>query len=126
MSENSNKIEKMSNLGPYAALEQIFDASEDLLCILGDNGRFVKTSYSWTKELGWSEIELCSKDWNDFVHPDDLQSTKDIYASALAGNKVENFKNRYICKNGSYKTLLWQAPGFQGTQVFSVAKIEAV
>lgn len=124
MSDNSKKIEEMSELGPYAALEHIFEAAQDLLCILGDKGRFVKTSASWTKELGWTEAELCAKDWNDFIHPDDLQSTKDIYAYALAGNDVQNFKNRYVCKDGSYKTLVWQAPGFQGTQVFSIAKIE--
>ena len=124
MSDQSNKIEKMSELGPMAALDQLFAAAEDLLCVLNGYGMFVKVSPSWARELGWSDEEMLSRPWDSFVHPDDVQASHDAYSEAKQGSKILNFQNRYICKDNSYKTLIWQLPQFQGSQAFSAAKVK--
>ncbi len=117
------KLDGLLDFGVMDALDKIFYYASDMLCILDDKGFFVKTNPKWTEELGWTEKELCSVPWKDFVHLDDLIPTMDIYARAVAGETIVNFKNRYRCKDGSFKVLHWQPVGFVGTQTFSIAKI---
>ncbi len=48
-------------------------------------------------------------DWTKLVHPDDVERTNKEVEKQLKGSPVVNFVNRYRCKDGSYKTLEWQA-----------------
>ncbi len=48
----------------------------------------------------------------DFVHPDDHEATRAVMASSLAGGDLVSFENRYRCKDGSYRWLLWTATPF--------------
>ena len=45
----------------------------------------------------------------EFIHPDDLDSTYKIIEHIAAGNTAMTFENRYRCKNGSYRWLLWSS-----------------
>ena len=56
-------------------LEVLFYVNPDLLCISSLEGRFLKVNPQWTPILGWSEEELLSVDFIDFVHPDDVEAT---------------------------------------------------
>ena len=90
-------------------LERIFTLSLDMICIVDIRSeRFIKVNPAFTHTLGWSAEELCSTQFNDFVHPDDLAITKSILEDELRrGNQVVNFENRYLCKNGDYRWLSW-------------------
>lgn len=112
-----DSIEKLEQLTgalsePEREIDFIFKSSIVLLCIAGEDGFFKKVSPSWVSLLGWDEAELLSHPWLWFVHPGDIQATKDIYAGMLNGIPATKFKNRYRTKDGSYKTILWHAPSF--------------
>lgn len=85
-----------------------FQTSADLMCIADPNGSFIKTNPTFTEVLGYSESELISKPYIDFVHPDDKQATLDQIAKQLLVGFTYNFENRYICKDGSVKWLSWR------------------
>jgi PAS domain S-box-containing protein len=73
------------------------------------DGYFKKLNPAWEKTLGWTREELMSKPFSAFIHPDDLAKTSDILEIILRGNTVSTFENRYRCKDGSYRWLLWSS-----------------
>lgn len=87
----------------------LFEFSLDLLCVANNEGRFVELSPSWTHTLGWSQEELASKPFVEFVHSDDKAQTILETQKLAAGHTTVDFENRYRCKDGTYKWLQWTA-----------------
>lgn len=83
---------------------------------------FKKCNSAMTKILGFSNKEFLSRPFMEFLHPDDRQKTIDEIEKQFKGSSVAKFENRYICKDGSYKWLRWQATAAdeQGT-VYAIA-----
>ena len=88
---------------------KFFQTSADLMVIADPKGAFMKTNPACTETLGYSEIELVSKPFVEFVHPEDKQATLDEMARQLQKGISLNFENRYICKDGSFRWLSWRA-----------------
>ncbi len=102
-------------------LETYFNSSLDLLSITDFNGKFLRINPAWEKVLGYSIDKLEGQNYMDFVHPDDIEATKDA-KSRLADNEVvNNFENRYLCKDGSFRWIEWRAKPV-GEMVYSVAR----
>lgn len=103
-------------------MDAIFNTDDILLVQTDGKGKFVRASKGWTALLGWSEEELCSKPWIEFVHPDDIQKTEDVFSGMKDGKPVGHFVNRYITNTGEYKSILWRAPSFKEEKsVFATA-----
>ena len=95
---------------------QIFTMSLDMLCVADiTTATFLKVNPAFTKALGYSEEELLGSPFFDFIHPEDIDSTRSVVDEKLClGTKAINFENRYLCKDGSYRWLSWMshpAPG---------------
>ncbi|HEX5474711.1 MAG TPA: PAS domain S-box protein [Vicinamibacterales bacterium] len=92
------------------ALEsRFFELSIDMLCILGFDRRFRHVNRAWETTLGFSREELMSQPFVDFVHPDDRERTVEQNIEVRSGGQARSFENRYRCKDGSYRWLLWNA-----------------
>jgi PAS domain S-box-containing protein len=90
-------------------LERFFTMSGDLLCIAGFDGYFTRLNESWYRTLGYTTSELTSRPLIDFVHQEDREATKTMFAGLMRGIPVQAFENRYRCKDGSYRWLSWTA-----------------
>ncbi|MDH5600499.1 MAG: ATP-binding protein, partial [Gammaproteobacteria bacterium] len=100
-----------------------FDISADMLCIADFNGYFIDISNAWEKTLGFTTEELKAKPFIEFVHPDDRENTINA-AEKLSGqpSAVIGFTNRYMCKDGKYRWLDWNAVTVEGNQkIYAVA-----
>ena len=86
---------------------KFFDVSIDLMCIAGTDGYFKRVNPAFMNVLGWSEEELLTRPFFDFVHPDDVASTQTEVAKLVQGIPTISFQNRYLCKDGTYKLLRW-------------------
>jgi len=86
-----------------------FDLSHDLVCTAGHDGVFTQVNAAWTQTLGWSEEELCSRPFTEFVHPDDRQTTEQETAGLTQGGVTVDFLNRYATKDGDWRWLDWKA-----------------
>jgi PAS domain S-box-containing protein len=63
----------------------------------------------WETLLGWSDAELKSKPYIEFVHPDDISPTKEVATQLSEGHDSHHFENRFRGKDGSYRWLLWSS-----------------
>ena len=62
-----------------------------------------------------------AKQFLDFVHPDDLDRTREAVSTLAIQKKVFSFENRYRRKDGSYRWLEWNsAPA--GNLIYSAAR----
>ncbi|TVR17434.1 MAG: PAS domain S-box protein [Balneolaceae bacterium] len=103
--------------------DRIFRYASDMLCIVGFDGYFKVVNPAWTKTLGWSEDELLSKPYREFVHPDDVEQTKQEGEKVVSGEGSLDFENRYLCKDGSYRWLSWKSFPFTDEQkVYAVVR----
>ena len=90
--------------------ERFFDLSIDMLCIAGLDGYFKLVNPAWEATLGFTREEIVSRPFINLVHPDDREATNETYATQIEqGKDIVEFENRYLCKDGSYKWLLWNA-----------------
>src|SRR6185295_3449136 len=103
--------------------DRFFTLSIDMLCIAHFSGYFKRLNPAWEKTLGFSREELQSKPMFEFVHPDDRERTVEQNRKVRAGGHALAFENRYVCKDGSYRWLLWNARADLDHQViYSVAR----
>ncbi len=102
-------------------LAGFFQVNLDLLCIADTDGRFIKVNPQWASVLGYSEDELESRYFLDFVHPDDLEATLEAIKELSAQKDVLNFVNRYRSKDGAYRWIEWRSHP-RGKLIYAAAR----
>ena len=103
--------------------DRFFEVSIDLLCYLRFDGYFQNLNPAWERTLGFSIAELKAKPFIEFVHPDDREATLNQNRRVRAGQQALAFENRYLCKDGSFRWLLWNAAAdYQHDVISSVAR----
>jgi len=90
-----------------AQRDKLLNLSPDPLCIRDLNGDFRSANKAIEKILGWSERELCSRPFLEFVHPDDQARTKAAYEELSKGRAAVSLENRYRTKDGNWRWLNW-------------------
>jgi PAS domain S-box-containing protein len=102
--------------------DRFFNLSIDMLAIANFDGYFTRLNPSWEKVFGFTNAELMAQPYLDFVHPDDLDNTLAAARGVSVGEMVISFENRYLCKDGSYRWLLWSAmPYIEGGVLYAIA-----
>ncbi len=103
--------------------ERVFSLSLDPICIAGFDGYFKDLNSAWSAILGWSREELLSIPWISFVHPDDADEALASAQKLMQGQMLRDFRNRYVCKDGSIRWLEWNAmPAAEERQIYAVAR----
>lgn len=103
--------------------ERFFNLSLDLLCVAGTDGYFKKVNPAFTRTLGYSEVEMLSRPFIDFIHPDDLAATRSEVDILSTGAASVQFENRYRCKDGTWKWLSWNTqPFIEENILYAVAR----
>ena len=102
------------NIRTQAALTQeieerqrIFETSQDLILVTDTKGTFVQVSPSSTAILGIRPEEMIGHSATEFIHPDDLESTRHEMRAARRGHLMRNFETRYVHREGHAVNLSW-------------------
>jgi len=98
-------------------LDRFFNMSIDMLCVAGFDGYFKRVNPAWQRTLGYTEAELLSRPYMDFVHPDDRGPTVTQANKLSGGLEVIYFENRYLHKDGTLRWLLWVSAPYPEKQV---------
>jgi len=83
--------------------------------VIATNERFIKVNPSLSKLLGYSDTELLEQPFTNFIFSEDVSITKEEIEKLEKGTDLINFKNRWICKDGSIKWLTWNATADKST-----------
>jgi PAS domain S-box-containing protein len=102
-------------------LDQFFNISPDLLCIATTDGYFLRLNSAWERIFGYTREELLTKRLLSFVHPDDLDGTRQALSTLASQQEVFFFQNRYCCKDGTYRWLEWSSAPV-GTLIYAAAR----
>lgn len=102
-------------------LETFFNINLEMLAIAGIDGYFKLLNPVWTQTLGWSIEELTAEPFIAFVHPEDKKNTLREAQHLIDGHRLVSFRNRYRCKDGSYKWFLWSST-VVGEYYYAVAR----
>jgi PAS domain S-box-containing protein len=104
-------------------LDHIFNLSPDLIAVAGFDGYFTRVNPAFESTLGYTTDELLQRPFVDFVHPDDHERTLAESAGLREGHATISFENRYVCKDGSFRWLQWNAtPVVRERLMYSVAR----
>jgi PAS domain S-box-containing protein len=87
--------------------QRIFETSQDLILVTDTKGTFVQVSPSSMTILGYRPEEMIGHSAVEFIHPDDLDSTRKEMRAARQGRKMRNFETRYLRKDGDAVMLTW-------------------
>lgn len=121
--EREERDRKRQTETDLLAYERLFNLSLDLLCIIGTDGYFKKINPGFQRMLGYSQEELLSKPFIEFVHPEDMERTREEFEQQILGVPTVHFENRYVCKDHSIKWLAWTArPDPERGILYSVAR----
>ena len=88
--------------------DTFFKMSLDILVVVSQ-GKFIKINPSLSNVLGYSESELLRNPFINFVYPEDVATTEKEIVHLKKGMSLVNFRNRWVCKDGTVKWLSWTA-----------------
>jgi PAS domain S-box-containing protein len=106
-----------------ADLLDFLDRCLEPICIAGVDGYYKYLNPAWEGLLGWTCAELLERPFLDFIHPDDHAATTREVMKVASGSPTLQFENRYLCRDGSYKHLLWSGTAPPGkTIIYAMAR----
>ncbi len=89
--------------------DRFFNLTADFICIADMKAFFKKVNKASESILGYRTEEMEGASFYDFIHPDDIESTKTSMEKLGKNEKISGFVNRYRKKDGEYCYLEWQS-----------------
>jgi PAS domain S-box-containing protein len=86
---------------------RLVDTSLDLILVTDRRGKFIDVSPSSAAILGYRPEEMTGRIGKIFLHPDDLEITRNEMHRTRHGQRMQNFEARYVHKIGHVVTLAW-------------------
>lgn len=103
--------------------DYFFNETTDLICIANLDGYFLKINPAFTNILGYTESELITKKFINYVYSDDIEKTLNEINNLSEGINTINFSNRYLRKDGSKIWLQWISTiNLETKIVFAIAR----
>ena len=91
------------------ANQLIMDNSQDVICTIDEQGRFLSVNAACEELWGYKAGELVGRRYIDLVYPEDRAKTEAASEALLASGKITDFVNRYVRKDGTLVDVLWSA-----------------
>jgi PAS domain S-box-containing protein len=102
---------------------RFFESSPDLFCIANFSGYFLRVNPSFSRILGYSDEDLLTHPFLDFVHPEDVPATLGAMAKLAGAETLIRFRNRYRDAVGGYHWFEWSAqPVQEDAAIFATAR----
>jgi len=90
-------------------LDNFFTLSPDLFSVIDFRGNFIRVNPAWERLLGWTNQDLLSKNFLEFVHEEDRDRTRALYENILEGADTVFYEHRFRTINGTYRWVEWKS-----------------
>jgi PAS domain S-box-containing protein len=87
----------------------LFSHSIDLMAVVGSDGYFKRVNPAFERVLGFTPYEMYAKPVVEFLHRDDRTKTAEGIGILAKGQARLGSINRYMCKDGTYRTFAWNS-----------------
>jgi PAS domain S-box-containing protein len=91
------------------SLDNFFALTLDMFCVVSFDGYIQQCNPRCEQILGYTAQELSNQKWMESIHPEDRALTLKQWQKLTTATGTVQFENRYRCRDGSYKWLLWNA-----------------
>jgi PAS domain S-box-containing protein len=91
------------------ANQLIMDNSQDVICTVSEDGRFLSLNAACEELWGYKPAELVGRRYIELVFEEDRPKTEASARDLLVTGKVSDFVNRYVRKDGTLVDVLWSA-----------------
>jgi PAS domain S-box-containing protein len=91
------------------ANQLIMDNSQDVICTLSEEGRFLSINAACEELWGYTAKELEGRAYIDLVYIEDRPKTEAVAKDLFVTGKLTDFVNRYVRKDGTLVDVLWSA-----------------
>jgi PAS domain S-box-containing protein len=94
----------------YAARQErdrLWSATNDLMGTANFDGYLVSVNPAWTRMLGFSESELKSRPYMEFIDPEDHDRSVAVVRRMQDGEGMHNFEGCMLHKDGHRLVILW-------------------
>ena len=108
------EAQKLAEAETLRDRDRMWRLSQDLMMVTDYEGVIVGVNPSAKRMLGWEEDEMIGHPLADFVHPDDVNRSIAETQRLANGAPTTAFENRFVGKDGNYRTLDWTAVPDQG------------
>lgn len=103
--------------------DRFFETSSELMCISDANRCFKRVNNAFRDILGYSQNELVSQLFDDFVHPNDRNVMRLAFDTSHVDDKSAQFETRMRCKDGTLRLISWTTPVAQiSDAIFAVGR----
>jgi PAS domain S-box-containing protein len=111
-------------------IDTLFALSADILGITDTEGLIHRVSPAWEATLGHPVAETEGHAAYEFIHPDDVQKTREAITHLTKDRPLVDFVNRQRHRDGSYRLIEWSLTRFEGQLIIAAgrditAKVEA-
>ncbi len=93
----------------HHSTQLIMDNSQDVICSLDAQGRFLSTNAACQSLWGYEPAELIGRCYLVLVHPEDRAWSREAEEGTRAWGKRSDFVNRCLRKDGTVVDVLWSA-----------------
>ena len=103
---------------------EFFEITPDALMVLGSDGLILRTNKTLEAILGCDTSILTARTFTDLIHPDDRQSTIEVWQECRESNiPFNSFENRLIASDGSVHWLAWSGvPVAQEQTIYAIGR----
>lgn len=92
--------------------QTIMHYSLDVIGLFDSTGLILQISHSVSQVWGYDPDEMIGKVFLDFIHPEDIEATRNATVDLGTGVPIINYENRYLRKDGGIVYMLWNSTRF--------------
>jgi PAS domain S-box-containing protein len=106
-----------------AERDQLWTLADDMLARADYTGMMSAVNPAWTRVLGFSENELLTRPYSDFMHSEDVAVTLAALRAMSETQQATRFENRILTSSGDWKPIGWTVvPEADGLNFIAVGR----
>ncbi len=95
----------------------VLDTASVLVVVLDLQGRIVRFNQACEQITGYSFSEVQNRYiWSLFLIPEEIEAVKAVLTQAASGDKIQEYKNYWLTKNGHRRLITWTSANLTDEQ----------